>query len=942
MVGRERESQELAGHLAEALEGRGSVVLLAGEAGIGKTTLAEQVAVLAESRGALATWGRALEPASGRPYTPWLEALRAWVDRVPRPEVETAIGPAGPVVTPVLPEVGADPEGVAGDGSDGSARRFRLIEALGQVVARAARRRPWVIVLEDLHWADESSLALAESVGRATIDSGLLLVCTYRDTELSPPLVRAVDQLTRLPRSVRLHLRGLDERSVRLCLEAAAGRSVSAEEAGAVWRRTGGNPFFVVEVGRSDEARSVPPEGIVTMVRARLSPLPQATLDLLEAAAVLGQEFRDDWLAAVTGSSVADLLARLDPAVAAGVVVRPALGRHAFLHALIQESLVGGLPANRRAELHERAGEAIERSAGAAVDEYLDALAHHYTEAATLGEVVRGVRFRQRAAERARRLLAYPEAAEHLDQACALAELTPSLAADERYDLLVASGEAWTRVAAYDRAKTAFARAMAIARTVGDARRLATAAIGHCGPIRLERNESSLPLLDEALATLPPDEAVLRARVVARRALAQPYDQAEESLAWAREAWRAAKAVDDPVARSLAALARCFVSFTPDALDDAVKTADEGLAAARRTGDPDLIGHSLFMRSLVAMVRGEFADVERLEEERRQAARRLLRPVDLLAGLVYRTREHLLRGELDAAEALIVEQRALEARLEGPPGLLPASTPQLFWLRWEQGRAAELRDLLDHLRATIPPQWGLVDALAGLVAVQVGDVDAVRSVSASNGAWGVTYSRYWELACASEFALAAGDRGRMADVKDALADARGVQVNFTTIFYGGPCDYYRGRLEAALGQPDAAVESLEPALRFVDAAGARPHGVRVRVALAAALDQRGRAQDRARSRALLDEAAATAQTLGIPVPVPRPPPGKAPSPAGVTSREADVLALLAAGRSNREIASELHLSVKTVERHLEALYRKLGVKNRTEAAMHAVRRSLTE
>jgi DNA-binding CsgD family transcriptional regulator len=931
-------------HLVAAIDGHGSVVLLGGEAGIGKTTLCDRLASDARLAGAVVAWGRCLEGDVAPPFGPWLSVFRSWAEQAGPTAAAAAFGPSAEMVARLLPELVDESEIAGRSALEGAGAQFRLTEALGETVARMGTERPFVVLLDDFQWSDASSVAVTESVGRAIVESPVLLVTAYRDTELSSRAAESVNRLARLPRARRTDLVGLDELSVARCAAAVSGDRVSPEIAHELWTRTGGNPFFVTELARLGVDADRLPEGIRALMHARLSRLPADTVPMLEAAAVIGNEFRDDWLADAVGIGVADVLDQLEPVVAARFVDAASIGRHQFAHDLVRETLLDGMTVAARAQLHARVGETIERAVGAAVDEHLDELAAHYTEAARLGDVDRAVAYRERAARHAQDNLAYVEAAQHLEHACTLAELDTNIGLERRCDLLLALGDAWSSASDFDRARVAFERAMVIARSLRDPDRLAAAAFAHTGRMRLERVESSIPLLDEAMDAVVDD--VPRARLLASRAMAVPLDRIDEKRERANEAWRVATAADDALAIALAARARCHTMFEPAQIDNVMELADMGLAAARRTGDAEQVLDALAIRWLVAAYRGDFEDLDWLDTEHRVEIGRLRRPLDVLNDLSLSTRRHLLRGEFDVAEQSISTQEEFAARFEWPEHMDLVSVHQRFWLRWWQGRARELAD--DVIAAAKTSQWLMFDLYSGLVEAQRGDVERVRSIlgeivpvmlRSGRGAWG----KPAELVLASELALAAGDRPTVELLLDALREHAGLHAHNTLCFYIAPCDYAIGRLGAAVGDHDAAVAALESAVGFTESVRARPQCMAARAALAEVLQRRGRAEDGARARALLDGAIADARAMQLPYRVEQyealrnaPPRGRID---GITERENDVLALLATGCTNQQIAAHLHLSVKTVERHLGNLYRKLGVANRTEAAAYAIRHS---
>jgi DNA-binding CsgD family transcriptional regulator len=959
LVGRHHELAVVTEHLDEALAGHGSLVLVAGEPGIGKTALADRISSDARDRGALVLWGRCVAAETSPPFAPWIQVLRGWLEGTSEPAVYKAIADGAPLLAHLVPELGRDQDGALGH-PDSSDSQFRLVEEIGRTLARAASAQPIVVVVDDLQWSDLSSLAALEAVGLASLDAPLLVLGTYRDTEPPTPVTDAVGQLGRHPRARHLPLAGLEEHEVKECLTNLAGTTVPDAVARDISRRTGGNPFFVTELGRLGEGADRSPQGVRAFLRTRLSLLPPATREILDVAAVFGRTFRVDWLADASERPLLGVLDAFDPALQLHLVAEEGIGRHRFVHDLVREALLDSIPSGVRAELHKRVGESIERLAGWTIHDHLDEIAVHYSEAARLGQVERAVEFRRRAAERAQAMLAHSEAAEHLHEACALARLDPAIDAGRRCDLLLGLGEAWTRAGSYERAAEAFAQATDVARSMGDARRLAAAAMGHVGPARLETGKHIVPLLDEALAVAPGDDPVLRARLVSKRAISVPLDETTERLHWADRAWAEATAVDDPVALSLACRVRCWNALAPAHLDEAVDLAARGLAAARRTGDFVEIHESVFTQLLIATVLGDFDGFDRIERERTAQAERERRPRQLELGVGIRARKLLLRGEFDAAESAILEAEALYDRFGSSQLALPVWTLQAIWLRWWQHRVDRLDELTEQVavknnaraalfgRATSVPRelFTQDDLIVGLAALTAGDLDRARScLDGLPPPIVVGRSLFWNarLALAAEVALAVEDRARISALRDALAEWSGLQANYSTAIYLGPCDYYLGRLHAALTELDSAIELLEGALTFADAVGARPQAMATRAELASALQCRHDSGDVERAGALLNEATDLARAMRLSHWVgelqKRLSPGdRGPKVNGLTLREEEVVELLATGCTNRQIADRLHLSVKTVERHLSNLYRKLGVSNRTEAATAAIRR----
>jgi tetratricopeptide (TPR) repeat protein len=385
LVGRERETSELRSYLADALAGRGSVVLVSGEAGIGKTTLTSWLAADAEERGALVLTGGCYDLGTTPPYGPWAEIISAWPD--------PSAGP-GPAALPAVPEALRGGDALARLGSQAA-----LFELFGDFLATAGQARPLVLLLEDLHWVDQASLDLLRHVARVAGSLPLLLVVTYRDDEITRchPLYQVLPTLAREPAARRLTLSRLDAAAVS-SLVAARYRLAETDAqrlVDYVQHLTLGNPFFGGEVlraleeagalaraGEAWELRHLEHARVPTLVRqvidGRLARLGNDARTLLEVAAVIGHEVSTDLWVDVSGADEPALAGTLEAAVEARIVEELRGGeRFRFTHALVRETLYEGLVSLRRRALHRRTGEAL--AATARPDP--DAVAHHFQQA---------------------------------------------------------------------------------------------------------------------------------------------------------------------------------------------------------------------------------------------------------------------------------------------------------------------------------------------------------------------------------------------------------------------------------------------------------------------------------------------------------------------------------------------------------------------------------
>ncbi|MBW3652976.1 MAG: AAA family ATPase [Actinobacteria bacterium] len=422
LFGRGREFAQLDMSLERALAGRGQLILLTGEPGIGKTALAREFVEHAVARGAAAALGSCWDGGGAPAYWPWVQVGRVLSRRVDLGALRDALGAGAPWIAGLLPELSAalGPPAEASE-LDSDQARFRLFDALATLLATVAEQRPLVVVLDDLHWADASSLLALEFVARALPEIPLLAIAAYRHAEaharadLAAPLGGLARAATRLP------LEGLGRDEVGLLAQARA-RGLRGDEAApippqlvtAVHQASAGNPFFADELvqllvsqGRlhDDSAAERPlplPAGVRDAIRRRLDPLEPSVQQALAAAAVIGGEFGLHTLAAVLGEAPGTVLDRLEVPLRSGIVnARRDAGRYAFAHALVRDTLLESLGATRRARLHRAAAEALEEAYGDDLEQHLAEIAHHYLQAATEGGAERAVDYAARAAQRA-------------------------------------------------------------------------------------------------------------------------------------------------------------------------------------------------------------------------------------------------------------------------------------------------------------------------------------------------------------------------------------------------------------------------------------------------------------------------------------------------------------------------------------------------------------
>ncbi|MDX6606582.1 MAG: hypothetical protein QOD14_1122, partial [Solirubrobacterales bacterium] len=468
-VGRERELERLREAVDGALAGRGSLQLLVGEPGIGKTRAAEELATYARVSGARVYWGRCREDEGAPAYWPWVQAVRSYVRDADPVALGWQLGGGAPEIAQLIPEVAEKLDIEPAKGTDSEEARFRLFDSVTSLMLAAARDRPIVIVLDDLHWADEPSLLLLRFAVRELASSGLLILGTYRDVELGRhhPLARVLGEISGIEGSGRIPLRGLSVGPVERYLEMTAGAAAPPGLAEAVQEQTDGNPFFVGEVvrllasegkltGGGSAAELEIPQGVREVVGRRLDRLSEKTNEALRVAAVIGREFEEDLVWRVAELRPEDLMTAAREAIAERLVTDLGDGNYSFAHALVRDTLYEELTPPKRSALHERAGLAIEEICGRDVDERLGELAHHFLEAAPRGDLAKAIDYAQRAGEQDMDQLAYEDAVDVYGRALEVLELMDEPDEALRCSLLLSLGGAEAKSARVADARGAF------------------------------------------------------------------------------------------------------------------------------------------------------------------------------------------------------------------------------------------------------------------------------------------------------------------------------------------------------------------------------------------------------------------------------------------------------------------------------------------------------
>lgn len=962
IVGRDAELDALRHALERGIGHAGTVVQLAGEPGIGKTSLARHLAVDATAQGAAVHWGSCTEVPAAPAYWPWTQMLRAWIAQRDEESLAEDLGADAAALSQIVPQIRERLPGIPEPPvAVSDAARFRLFDAVALWLRRSTRRRPIVLVIDDLHLADTASLRLLQFVAGQLHTMRVLLLVTYRDMALytRPALSETLADLSRQPGHLFLQLRGWDERDVGLAIEKMAGIRPSDELVTTIHQLTDGNPFFVTEVARvlaagdlqsqSPDARGLEtiPGSVRETIRTRVGALSPACQSLLDVVAVIGRGVTVSTLAAVVGQPMDEVIDLLEEAAAARIVDLLADAREVlFTHGLIREALYSNLGATTRIGLHARVAETlagVHRDDGA--PPYGD-IARHYRMAASRGFVEPAVDYSIRAAEQAMRQAAWESAVDHYRAALRLLDAAPQPNARRRCEVLLACGDVQNvlggLVGSAD-ARETFASAAELARQLAAPDLFARAAVGYAGLniLRVAGGEQQLDLLEEALQMLGDDASVLgvqvraclattlsRRSLGARRDLSRARSIADEALAMARR-------VGEPGVVLYVLIRWLVAQDDPDLIRERLAVADEAIAVASAIGDREMIAWSHDLRCNDLIELGDIDAAEQSAQVVRHAAATLRLPGLEWSVLNRAVVRQLNAGDYAAAEVTIDQ---LEAR-----DPLFAPLLQRFLLRREQGRLGEIDDAL---RSRFGSSGGLFEGAIFLILdLEVGRLDVARGrfeAVAPARYLDLPRDAFWliTLALHAEVCYALGDALRARVMLSLLEPHAGRVAGITGNLYLGSMARFLGLLATTCAAWDAADRYLHDAVSQNRRLAMPPFVAHSWYALAEMRARRGEPTDRELAKVALVAAMDTARPLGMRSLLER-----SVDLAGrlgrdeplVTPRERDILRLLADGRSNQEIAVALSISPTTVATHVTNILNKLGLQSRSAAAAWAVR-----
>jgi class 3 adenylate cyclase/tetratricopeptide (TPR) repeat protein len=889
LVGRDRELETLVDALDALVDGRGAIVSITGEAGIGKTRLIAEARERAggEMRvlaGHAVSYGRAI------PYWPVRGLLRDWLglgesEHPARVQIElkaalahtcgdAAAGQYPFVATLLGLELEPDLASKLAHLGDESVQNL-TVDGLRGLVRALAREQPSCLVLEDLHWADDATLDLVDALFALPEEEALALLLVYRSERDHRSWELGQRARQRYPhRYVELELAPLDTEAAR----AIAGDAIPDDVARLLVDRAGGNPFFLEEAVRdlqergavgADAAQLAVPALVQEALQARLNRLAPQTREIVAVASVVGRMFGLPLLERLAPRE--ELVPALSELQRLALVVeerrRPA-PEYRFRHGLVQDVAYASLLEPKRRELHRRVGEALEEIYRDAPTEAYGLLAHHFAEA---DEPAKAVEYLVKAGDAARGLNANEEAARHYERAIDAVQRLEGTEEGERIELEIALGEVRLRAGEVAEARRRFTAAAEAARSLGRPDLLARAALGFAGLVVVVRDvdAEAVELLEEALAALDGRDDALRARVLARLAIELYYSAPDGRESLSEEAVAAALRARDPDAQLDALNARHVSLWRPDRLAERLKVATEMMELSQRSDDRDgeLQARNWRVADLWELADMEAVDAEVAEHDR--LANELMLPGFLWYTPLWRAAQAILAGRFDAGQALLDEALRL-GRAAGDRNADLLVDVARYGIHAARGTPSEEDFARFEQRAE-----GSLSGMAFRCALSWWYADLGREADARRhfqiavrygvGSFPLDVNFLAAMPELSEASVLLGETEVSGEVYARLSPFAGrhVAVSGRGLLSFGAVDYFLAHAAEALGRAENARRHYEDALTFEERIGARAWLARSRARYAAFLLAAGGPDDRRRAEDLHDAAAEAADELAL-------------------------------------------------------------------------------
>ncbi len=866
-------------------------MLVSGEPGIGKTTLCDAIAAESRTQGIHVVWGRAWEGPGAPLFWQWIQVLRS---------IPETIGSAGAPNDPELADLAelipelrlatrksretAVHEPPRWAGEDPEVRRFRLFDSVLRVLSAASKDHPWLLIFDDCHAADESSLLLLEFLAKQIRQLRLMLVVTYREADVKQSS-RNAELLGSIGREGdRIVLRGFQESDVADFLETTTDLKKDPEIVHKLFNATEGNPFFLNEIVTLLEARSPGfsqntwtledfdiPDRVGNAIRLRLELLSESTRRTLGAAATVGREFDERLLASLLKIGQAQVAESLKDGATVGVIsgLRDRPGRYQFVHALFAEFLRENMHASERRQFHEQIASVLRVEAFDGSDSNLSQIAHHLLEALPAGDLETALDYSRRAAQRAIQLLAFDEGSRLYQRALQAFESHGSAKTETHCELILDVAYSQHRLGNFAGASANFERAALIAREISSAFCLARAYVG-LGQIPETPgvvNQRLIRGLEEALDLLGPQETSWRVLVLGRLAEALQWSDPENRRAsLARDAVAIARRLDDPATLADALYRAHIATLGPDTpAEERLATSTEIVALARQCQNASLALRASYLRIRDLLETGDIGQLDREIQSYAQTTTELHQQHLGITEAALAMRA-LLDGRFEEAEQFATKAVSLgQNRRDGMH--TQAYATQISLIRREQNRFSELEPMIKGYAVQFPELIFARCALAFCYSEIARDEDAQFYFEqlAQNDFSPIRRDVSW-LACMallSETCVSLGDARRAEILYAKLLPFASNQASLDMYVSYGPVAFYLGILAALLSKFEAAEMHFQDALNLTSRSGARPWHARAKFRYAEMLTNRGGHEDREKAIELVESALASAKSLAM-------------------------------------------------------------------------------
>jgi DNA-binding CsgD family transcriptional regulator/tetratricopeptide (TPR) repeat protein len=968
-IGRDEELAHLRRTLDRVVAEHGQMDMLVGEPGVGKSRLSEELSAYARETGVRVLSGRCYEEGGAPPYWPWAQAVRAYLAETHVDELSGVLGPRAPLVATIFPEIReriADLDAFDPGRQDPETVRFRLFDAVASFLVDISNTSPTLIVLDDLHWADESSLKLLVFLARELERSHLYVLGTYRDVDLDRRhlLSDALGELTRERLFGRHPLKGFDLPEVRSYIHAVSGTAPPERLARTVCELTNGNPLFVSQmtrlVAQDEEYQSyyqegIPeeeirlPEGVREVIGRRLNHLSKECNEVLAVAAVLGLEFRLRALILTIGGDTEDtVLNALDEAERVHFIerVHNTSGVYVFTHALVRQTLLNELSLSKSVRLHAQITEALEGLYGENIAAHAEELAEHAQQAETVLGPERLVRYSLLAGEQALDRHADEDALLHYERGLAAFEDSPLDA--QKAALLYGMGTAQMNMLMYVEARESYRRAMDHYEKTGDVEHVTSIAVAS------QFHGHDTALCERALKVLP-EGSLAAGEVLCRygyRLMASGMNR-DLGREYFQSALHIADRSSDPylevTIHSLWARASWFHLRVNDCLEHSLQAIE--------------LSKGLQDRSHEIGARGALVDVFKVQgkiNDAHQQAKTMERLARESGDRQHMMMFHHARGSLASMEGdWATARRHSDAILSRFAWFMTLNGRA--YIEYETGNAALGRQFLDRYLDVVRrnprvssmaySHWALLVARISRISGGTGDLELAEEwgrkglespVQTPNGEK-IARVALGLLALQRHDSAAAEDQfGILIDEADSTRDGVSLYCQY------GPFGEFFGLYLRSVGRLDEAVDHLAKTVAVNQ--HSRPRIAWLNYELADVLLERLQKGDIEEAKGLLEKALEMAVSLGMPPLEARvreslvkvSPTAADAYPDNLTQREIEVIYQLVVGKTDQQIADTLFISIKTVSNHVSNILRKTETANRTEAANYATKHGLVE